>query len=62
MENACNKRTFASFRDAQTIINIAHKHSYSKGKRVNRKRKKIPVRSYKCESCGGWHLTSLSGK
>ena len=58
----CDKIAFSSFREAQEVINTAHKHKYSKGKRINKKKAKIPQRSYKCEFCGYWHLTSSKNK
>jgi hypothetical protein len=59
----CNKIGYASFREAQAIINNAKKHVYNKnsGTRRNKlvgKKDKMPRRSYKCELCGMWHITS----
>lgn len=57
----CNKRAYNSYREAQTIINAAKSPKwYSQGKRVKRRSRKniIPIRSYKCEFCNKWHLTS----
>jgi len=58
----CGKIQYNSFREAQEVINYAKNHRrYFRGKRVNRKigKKDIrPQRSYKCEVCGFWHLTS----
>ena len=58
----CGKVQYHSFRDAQTAINSGKKHRrYLNGQRANRRfgKKDIrPVRSYRCEECGFWHLTS----
>jgi hypothetical protein len=58
----CNKVQFNSFRDAQGAINLSKRHRiYANGKRINKRigKKDIrPVRSYRCEECGFWHLTS----
>lgn len=61
-EPLCKKIMYKSFRDAQEAINYARgHHHYTNGKRVNRRmgKKDIrPLRSYKCDDCGFWHLTS----
>lgn len=54
----CNKITFSSYKEAQTVVNNAHKHKYIRGKRINKKKSKIPQRVYKCNFCGFYHLTS----
>jgi hypothetical protein len=58
----CGKIQYPSFRDAQEAINSGKKHRrYLHGQRMNRRmgKKDIrPVRSYKCDECGFWHLTS----
>ena len=58
----CVKIQYRSFKEAQAVINYAKNHRrYLNGKRVNRRmgKKDIrPIRSYKCEICGFWHLTS----
>jgi hypothetical protein len=59
----CNKIQYPSFRDAQEAINCGKRHRYINGQRMNRRvgRKDYrPVRSYKCDICGFWHLTSQS--
>jgi hypothetical protein len=62
IESTCGKVKYHSFRDAQEAINNGKKHRrFINGKRVNRRvgKKDIrPVRSYKCDDCGFWHLTS----
>ena len=62
----CDKIEYGSFRDAQAVINGAKKHRYDKkGNRLNRlmgrKDKKLQ-RSYWCEECGNWHITSQPDK
>lgn len=62
-ELVCNKIQYPSFRDAQEAINGGRKHRYINGRRTNRrvgKKDYRPMRSYKCEICGFWHLTSQS--
>ena len=57
----CCKIRYASFREAQGVINLSKKHRYKDGKRVNRlmgRKDKQLQRSYKCEVCGYWHITS----
>jgi len=57
----CWKIQYNSFRDAQEVINYSRKHRYNNGKRVNRligKKDKKLERSYNCEECGYWHITS----
>ena len=56
------KIQYNSFRDAQTVVNHSKKHRYDKnGNRMNRlvgrKGKKLQ-RSYQCEICNFWHITS----
>lgn len=62
----CEKIQYRSFRDAQEAINYGKTHrKYSDGKRYNKRigKKDIrPIRSYKCEVCGFWHLTSQPKK
>jgi len=61
----CNKIEYGSFREAQGVVNAARKHRYANGQRMNRlmgrKDKKLQ-RSYKCEECGYWHITSQPDK
>ena len=60
-EGKCWKIAYPSFREAQSIINYSRKHRYNNGKRVNRligKKDKKLERSYNCEECGMWHITS----
>jgi hypothetical protein len=58
----CGKIQYNSFKEAQAVINYGKNHRrYINGRRVNRRvgKKDIrPIRSYKCEICGFWHLTS----
>jgi len=60
--HSCTKRQYNSYRDAQTVINYSKKHRrYHNGKRMNRligKKDKQLQRSYKCDECGMWHITS----
>ena len=52
----CSKRAYTSFRTAQGVINAATK-GHKRNRRLGR-HDKIPRRSYKCELCGFWHITS----
>ena len=58
----CVKIQYRSFKEAQAVINYGKNHrKYVNGKRINRRmgKKDIrPIRSYKCQVCGFWHLTS----
>jgi hypothetical protein len=58
----CEKIQYRSFKEAQAVINYGKNHrKYTNGRRVNRRigKKDIrPIRSYKCQVCGFWHLTS----
>ena len=57
----CWKLAYNSFREAQEVINYSKKHRYSNGKRRNKlmgKKDKQLQRSYKCDECGMWHITS----
>jgi hypothetical protein len=51
----CNKISYASEREANAVINSF----YRRRKRVHYGAK-LPKRSYKCDKCGMWHLTSLA--
>lgn len=61
-EHKCFKVQYRSFREAQAIINcVKHPRRYAKGRKTGRRvgKKDIkPIRSYRCEICGYWHLTS----
>lgn len=50
----CDKRTFATKRDADDFRKSDKK--WKKGKKW--KGGKRPIRSYECPRCGGWHVTS----
>lgn len=56
------KIQYNSYREAQEVINYSKKHRYStSGRRMNRligKKGKQLKRSYKCDVCGHWHITS----
>jgi len=57
----CEKVEYGSFREAQAIVNAARKHRYVNGQRMNRlmgRKDKQLQRSYRCEECGYWHITS----
>lgn len=45
----CEKVRFGTEKFAMEHIKILKKNSV---------RKKIPIRAYACQKCGGWHLTS----
>ena len=49
----CKKVSFADEKFAQTYIDKLHKTS---------NRRLIPVRSYLCEKCLLWHLTSIESR
>lgn len=53
---SCDKQTFRSFREAQEVLNKSKKHH-----RGGKKDKKLR-RSYKCDNCGMYHLTSKIDK
>jgi len=53
----CSKTGFPSFREAQTALHQAYN-----GQTRHRKKDKKLRRSYKCEDCGMWHLTSKINK
>jgi hypothetical protein len=65
-EHKCFKVQYRSFREAQAIINCVkhprkYANKYAKGNKTGRRvgKKDIkPIRSYRCEICGYWHLTS----
>jgi hypothetical protein len=61
-EHECHKVRYRSFRDAQAILNcVKHPRKYAKGRKAGRrvgKKDMKPQRSYQCEICGYWHLTS----
>ncbi|MGZ4056367.1 MAG: hypothetical protein ACXVDZ_18260 [Bacteroidia bacterium] len=50
LKKVCEKITYISEKDA--------KHEIKKIREKEQEHKK-PVRSYGCEKCGGWHLTSI---
>jgi hypothetical protein len=52
-EVKCSKNTYPSRRMAQTILNAIKKSRGHKGEKDKR-----PRRSYQCEKCAQWHLTS----
>lgn len=59
----CTKLQYPSFREAQEVINSSKKHRYIDGRRINRlkgRKDKRLQRSYKCDDCGFWHITSQS--
>ena len=60
-EHRCFKIQYRSQREAQAILNcVKHPRRYARGRggrRVGKKDMK-PQRSYRCEICGYWHLTS----
>jgi len=53
----CEKITYDSFFDAQTVVNKAAKFGRNSS-RIRRLKNKIPKRVYRCEECGKYHLTS----
>jgi hypothetical protein len=61
-DHECHKVRYRSYRDAQSIINcVKHPRRYARGRKAGRRvgKKDIkPIRSYRCEICGFWHLTS----
>lgn len=61
VKKKCWKIAYNSFREAQGVINYSRKHRYKDGKRMNRlvgEKGKQLQRSYKCDECGFWHITS----
>jgi hypothetical protein len=60
-EHKCFKVQYRSQREAQAILNcVKHPRKYAKGRKTRRVGKKDmkPIRAYRCEICGYWHLTS----
>ncbi len=59
----CNKHKYNSKREAQQAINDFKKHLYNQfGQRINRtkgKDDKKLQRSYYCDICECWHVTSI---
>ena len=49
MGTMCGKSCYDSKKQAITVINYI---------RRNKNRKKFPVRSYFCNKCNAWHITS----
>ena len=63
--SGCGKITYGSFREAQEVISVAKTHRYKNGRRMNRlmgRKDKRPERSYFCDKCEGWHITSQRKK
>ena len=61
----CNKVPYTSYREAQTQLHRIGKKFWRDGSvvgRINPSGDKKPKRSYQCEICGQWHLTSISEK
>jgi hypothetical protein len=61
----CSKIPYNSFREAQEVLNSVKDHKYTDGKRRNRhmgNKSKRPIRSYKCDICNKWHLTSKNDR
>lgn len=61
MDSTCNKICYNSLRDANEVLNSIKKHRYIDGNRRNKligKKDKRPIRAYKCDICGYFHLTS----
>lgn len=51
VERLCEKLVFPSKKDAKFALNQI---------KEEKQEHKKPVRTYECERCGGWHLTSIS--
>lgn len=54
---ACDKKSFSSFKEAQAFLNNIkrrHNRQYNGWKGGD----KIPKRSYYCDQCKMWHITS----
>jgi len=49
-EQACGKTRYASAADAQTALALIVRYGDTDGL--------VPIRTYACTNCGGWHLTS----
>lgn len=61
---ACDKRTYESFGEAQEMLNKARNFQTRKvdGRRMKRRQPPYkPKRAYKCDLCGLYHLTSMTG-
>lgn len=61
---ACDKTTYETFAEAQTVVNKAENGNrfYKHGKRYNHRQTYKPKRAYRCERCGKYHLTSRNKK
>jgi hypothetical protein len=58
----CDKKSFTSQRAANEVINSA-KGNYRKAGAFGKKSKKnIPMRCYRCDICGQFHLTKSKGE
>lgn len=57
---SCDKLSFDTYSEAQTVINKANTWGRVTGKR--RLQNKKPKRVYKCPDCGKYHLTSKKKK
>ena len=49
----CSKKGYPSRKQAKTALRIIRSKCLAQGR-------KAPVREYKCEKCGKWHLTSMA--
>ncbi len=54
IQRTCTKVTFSNENDARRDLARIRSNNERLGSRKN----KIPIRSYECEYCGGWHHTS----
>lgn len=54
----CEKNTYKSYAEAQTVVNKANKQGRAYSPKAKHNRKPVPKRVYKCELCGLYHLTS----
>lgn len=64
---SCDKIGYTTFKEAQTVVNRAkHPRSNQIGRKGPRRHSrgsdKVPIRSYKCDECGLYHLTSKRSK
>lgn len=59
MSGGCWKRRYASLDEAESVL-LRAKIARALGRRYASQRREQRV--YACRNCGGWHLTSQTGK
>lgn len=63
LKNMCDKKGYASQREANRVLNMARKpHGSNHARRLNKRKDKRPIRACMCPDCSLWHLTSARNK